>query len=451
MRTEELKDIYFLGIGGIGMSALASYFHRKGVKVSGYDKVNSVVTDALEKEGIEIFYHADVHHVSNKDLVIYTPAIPTDHAELLEVRQNGTPLYKRAQALGLLSKPYRTLAVAGTHGKTTTSIMLTHLLKSSGVDCTAFLGGLSRNLNGNFVVGDAEWLVAEADEYDRSFLSLNPELAIINSMDPDHLDIYGDQESFKTGFMQFASQSQRLLVHDSLKNDFDGMNVESFGIEAGDFQARNIKQEGLATSFDFFAYGEKLRKFRMPTVGDHNVYNMTAAIATAWKVGGELEGLAEGVASYAGIYRRFEVKFEGDHVSYIDDYAHHPTELEAAISTARAVFPDRKVLVIFQPHLFTRTRDFAKGFTSSLNLADEVFLMDIYPAREEPIEGVQSEMLAIGLEKEWRMVAKGEISKDLEERIQTKTIVLSLGAGDIDREIDSILECVKEINEKMNA
>ena len=432
------------------MSALASYFHRRGVQVSGYDKAGSVVTDTLEKEGIEIFYHADIHHVSNKDLVIYTPAIPADHAELLEVRRKGTPLYKRANALGLVSKAFKTLAVAGTHGKTTTSIMLAHLLKSTGIDCTAFLGGISRNLNGKFVMGNSEWLVAEADEYDRSFLSLNPELAIVNSMDPDHLDIYGDQENFKAGFLQFASQCQRLLVHNSLKKDFLEMNIESFGIGEGDFQAKNVKQEGLETSFDFFAYGEKLRKFRMPTVGDHNVDNMIAALAAAWKVGGDIEDMAEAVAGYAGIYRRFEVKFNGENVSYIDDYAHHPTELRAAILTAKSVFSDRKVLVVFQPHLFSRTRDFAAGFTSALNLADEVFLMDIYPAREEPIEGVKSGMLANGLKKQWRMVAKEEIPRHLAERIQQKTIVLSLGAGDIDREIDSILKCVIELDDKMN-
>ncbi|MEM6802061.1 MAG: UDP-N-acetylmuramate--L-alanine ligase [Bacteroidota bacterium] len=444
--NKHINDIYFLGIGGIGMSALARYFHLKGVRVSGYDRNKSVVTEGLEKAGMEIFYVMDKAHVQDKDLMVYTPAIAKSSEEYQAAVEQGIPIYKRSQILGMISEDYRCLAVAGTHGKTTTSSMLTHLLLETGKEPTAFLGGIANNLNGNFRFGSSDLLVVEADEFDRSFLTLQPSIAIITSLDADHLDIYGEVETMRAGFRAFADQTKELLVHDSIR-DFDwGKEVKSYGIASGDFQASHLRAEGLCMRFDFRSpYGD-LKDVKTNFPGEHNVLNMTAAMAMSLEVGVEVEELREAVSTFSGIYRRFQVHHHSDMLTYIDDYAHHPTEIKAAISTGRALFPDRQLLLIFQPHLFTRTRDFMDEFAAALSEADQVLLMEIYPARESAIPGISSSALLdkMSLQKS-ELVERADVSDRILACIQAPTLVMSLGAGDIDKEVKKIKEKIEKI------
>ncbi|MFK7922551.1 MAG: UDP-N-acetylmuramate--L-alanine ligase, partial [Bacteroidia bacterium] len=355
MDLKQVNTIYFLGIGGIGMSALAHYFHREGKKVLGYDRSQSIVTKGLEDEGMTLFYILDPTHIQGADMMIYTPAISQDNVEYQAALEAGIPILKRSQILGLISENYRTLAVAGTHGKTTSSSMLAHLLRHSGVDCTAFLGGISRNLEGNFAYGKSDWLVVEADEFDRSFLTLKPESAIITSMDPDHLDIYGTAEEMADNYRAFGQLSDRLLVHHSLEDRGWTQAVQTFGLDEGDFQAQNLHFGDLETVFDFVSAERRIEAIRLPFPGQHNVLNMVAAMALAMEAGVKPEALKDAVSSFAGIYRRFEQHYHSDQLTYIDDYAHHPTEIAAAIDTARRLFSDRQLVVVFQPHLFSRT------------------------------------------------------------------------------------------------
>ncbi|MEL7530251.1 MAG: UDP-N-acetylmuramate--L-alanine ligase [Bacteroidota bacterium] len=439
MDLKQVNTIYFLGIGGIGMSALAHYFHREGKKVLGYDRSQSIVTKSLEDEGMTLFYILDPTHIQGADMMIYTPAISQDNVEYQAALEAGIPILKRSQILGLISENYRTLAVAGTHGKTTSSSMLAHLLRHTRVDCTAFLGGISRNLGGNFAYGESDWLVVEADEFDRSFLTLSPESAIITSMDPDHLDIYGTAEEMADNYRAFAKLSDRLLVHHSLRDRGWTQTVQTFGINEGDFQAQNLRYGDLETVFDFVSAERRLEAIRLPFPGQHNVLNMLAAMVLALEAGAQLSALKEAVNSFAGIYRRFEQQYHSDQLTYIDDYAHHPTEIAAAMDTARRLFPQRQLVVLFQPHLFSRTRDFAEGFKAELAKADVLLLMDIYPAREEPIAGVSSEMLLVDTPSvNASIVPRRDIIKVLEAVVEMPTILLSLGAGDIDREVGSI-------------
>lgn len=444
-------NIYFLGIGGIGMSALARYFNRKGWTVSGYDRSPSVVTEALESEGIAVYYSPDVRHLEGVEKMVYTPAIK-EHIELDAAQAAGIPVLKRSEVLGEISRQYRTIAVAGTHGKTSTSSLLTHFLRCAGVDCTAFLGGISNNLASNFVIGDDEWVVVEADEFDRSFLTLHPEIAIINSVDADHLDIYGTHEEMLRGYRQFASQvSGEVFVHTSIAHLDWGRAVTPFGEanEAGEkvATAANLHFTGLTTEFDFrdHALGVSLNGLSLHFPGKHNVLNATAAAAVTLRVAGNspqvLDGLRTAARSFSGIYRRFDVHLNAPNVAYIDDYAHHPAEIEAAIAATRGLFPDRKLVVVFQPHLYTRTRDFADGFADELAKADELLLLPIYPAREKPIAGVESEMIAekaAAHNPTVRVVLKADLLTALAERISLPAVVLSLGAGDIDREVPHI-------------
>lgn len=447
MNLEKIKDIYFLGIGGIGMSALARYFHLIGKKVTGYDRAASIVTKALEEEGIEIFYNLDTTHISSQDMMVYTPAISRENIEYQMAEKAGIPILKRSEVLGIISREYRCLAVAGTHGKTTTSAMLSHLLRSSGLEATAFLGGISNNLQSNFAFGTSDLVVAEADEYDRSFLRLHPYFSIITSMDPDHLDIYGSHEEMKKSFKDFASQSQKLLVHEAF-GDFDwDKDVQTYGLGKGDFRAENLKFEGLNWQFDFIARDQNITTLSLSMPGVHNVSNMVAALAIAWQLGAKAEELKQAVGSFSGIYRRFEVHHHDETMTYIDDYAHHPTELDAAISTAQKLFPSRQKVVLFQPHLFTRTRDFSRGFAKALSMADVVLLLEIYPAREKPISGVNSEMLLRQIScSNKQLIAKSKIVETLESIVEKPAVVLSLGAGDIDREIGKIAEWIKQKN-----
>ena len=437
MTLGSAHTLYFLGIGGIGMSALARYFRGLGKVVKGYDRSESVVTRALVAEGIEVFYEMDAAQLAGVDLVVYTPAVPRDSLLYRTAEAQGLPIWKRAQVLGEISRQYRTLAVAGTHGKTTTSAMLAHLLRETGIDATAFLGGIARPLNSNFVAGQSDWLVVEADEYDRSFLTLHPELAIINSLDPDHLDIYGDEGEMRANYARFAAQASRLLVW----NGIQGLDLpaETFGIGAGTYAAERIRYEGLSTRFDLRGPGLHLPDLRLRLPGQHNVLNMTAALAAALQAGAAPEQLPGAVASFAGIYRRFEILVHGDSLSYVDDYAHHPREIAAALDTARRLFPGRKLVVAFQPHLYSRTRDFAEGFAAELSRADALRMMDIYPARELPLPGVDSQMILDRMSLPDRaLVSRAALPEALLQACDRPAVVLSLGAGDIDREVPRI-------------
>jgi UDP-N-acetylmuramate--alanine ligase len=447
MDLKHINKVYFLGIGGIGMSALAHYFHQEGKVVSGYDRVSSVVTERLENEGMKVFYVLDKSHVEGQDVMIYTPAISRDCVEYVAAEAAGIPILKRSQALGVISQTYRTLAVAGTHGKTTTSSMLAHLLRACGLDCTAFLGGLSRNLKGNFAYGQSELLVVEADEFDRSFLTLKPESAIVTSMDPDHLDIYGDATEMERNYLAFGALAKELLVHHSLKDRGWTVPVSTFGIEEGDIQAHNLRFSKLRTQFDFAGEGQVIRDLSLSMPGHHNVMNMLAAIGLSLRVGADPERLKAAVAEFSGIYRRFEVWHHTDSLTYVDDYAHHPTEIAAAIDTARRLFPNRKLIVVFQPHLFSRTRDFAAGFVAELSKADALLLMEIYPAREEPIPGVNSKMLfdQITLTQKF-LVSPQNMLTHLEKVLSEPAVLLTLGAGDIDREVDKITDWIKDVS-----
>ncbi|MDX2250225.1 MAG: UDP-N-acetylmuramate--L-alanine ligase [Bacteroidia bacterium] len=442
----EAKNIYFLGIGGIGMSALAHYFHLKGKTVSGYDRSKSIVTDQLESEGMQIFYTMDADHLRGQDMMIYTPAISRESVEYTAAIRAGIPTLKRSQALGEISRSFRTLAVAGTHGKTTTSTMLTHVLQSSDIDCTAFLGGISNNLKANFILGSTDFLVVEADEYDRSFLTLNPEIAVITSLDADHLDIYGTAEAMRENYVLFAGQSENLLVEESLKDYFTGRQVETFGVSNGTYYAENLRFENLSTTFDFVSPTGKMADLSLPMPGRHNVKNMVAAIAVALRCGASEAGIRKAVTTFSGIYRRFEVHTHNRELTYVDDYAHHPSEIEAVVRTARDLFPERKLVVVFQPHLFTRTRDFLEGFAGELSKADAVLLMDIYPAREEPIPGITSEQLLNRITTEEKvLVTKETLTERLKEMIQKPAVVMSLGAGDIDRETSKIKKLTEDL------
>ena len=446
---EHIKNIYFLGIGGIGMSALAHYFHLKEKTVVGYDRVESIVTKQLEEKGIKIFYTLDEKHIEGIDLVVYTPAISRDCVELQAADRLGIPVLKRSQVLGKISETYRTLAVAGTHGKTTTSTMLTHVLNQSGASCTAFLGGISNNLKSNFTYSESDLMVVEADEYDRSFMTLKPDIAVITSMDADHLDIYGTPEAMQENYLAFSAQAQRLVVHEKLSQFFPKEKTQTFGMHQGHYRAENLRYGNLTTVFDFVSPDHTIRDITLHMPGQHNVLNMVAALAVSVDYQTNIADLKSAVESFSGIYRRFQVHYHSSQITYIDDYAHHPSEIEAVISTARALFPERELTVVFQPHLFTRTRDFAEGFAEELSKADRVVLMEIYPARENPIVGVDSSWLLekISLSEKY-LVRKEELTGKLKHLIQSPSIIMTLGAGDIDRKVEEVKKLVSDFDNK---
>lgn len=445
MQLENIHSIYFVGIGGIGMSAIARYFNGRGVQVAGYDRTETPLTRALVAEGIEVRYIEEVDSLPKAvDLVVYTPAVPDSHAELKWFRANDYPVYKRSQVLGVISEGMRTIAIAGTHGKTTTSTLTTHLLREGGVDCNAFLGGVSRNFASNFVEGSSDWVVIEADEFDRSFLTLTPELATIMSMDADHLDIYGDEESLlATGFFAFAQKLKadgKLWVRAGLEKHFPATaGVSSFGIEEGRNQAQNLRVEDGYFVFDYVSDQVRIEGLCHPHPGRHNVENALAAITVALELGVKPADIAKGLLSFRGIGRRFEFHLRTEEVVYIDDYAHHPTELQAAIGAARELYPGRKLTGIFQPHLFTRTRDFVEGFAAALDELDELYLLDIYPAREEPIPGVTSQLIKEHMKKQdGQLLSKEEMRQRIPEL--APDVLLTLGAGDIDTLVQPIKE-----------
>ena len=448
MEFNAIKHIYFIGIGGIGMSALARYFKKHGAAVYGYDRTETALTRALAAEGMHVHYEDNVSFIpENIDLVVYTPAVPKDHAELNWFRQHEYPVMKRAEVLGVISKAKRCIAIAGTHGKTTTSTMTSHLLRACGIDATAFVGGISLNLGGNFVEGSSDWVVVEADEYDRSFLHLEPEIAVLNSLDPDHLDIYGSPESvvesYKTFVRQIRKGGKLIYRHGLPLEDVaaelraSGRQVFTFGIDEGDFEAFNVRVENEQMAFGLRSGIFNWNDLRLNYPGRHNVLNATAAIAASLSAGGFSPELRGALASFKGVKRRFEYIIRRPDLVYVDDYAHHPAELEAVIAAARMMFPTRKLTGVFQPHLYTRTRDFAEAFAEALKGLDTCILLDIYPAREQPIEGVDSAMIAKLMDHpDTILTTKNDLLNVLKNR--HIEVLMTLGAGDIDTLIEPI-------------
>ena len=447
----DYKNVYFIGIGGIGMSAIARYCNFKGCKVSGYDRTPSELTRALESEGIAVHYEDDIRMIpgnAEETLVIYTPAIPKDMGELVYVRTHGYKVVKRSRMLGEISRGQRCLAVAGTHGKTTTSTLLAHIFTSEGTGCSAFLGGISKNYGTNLLMSRTPTIVAEADEFDRSFLQLHPEIAIITSMDADHLDIYSDISHVHEAFRAFASQvSGTLIIKKGLA--ITGEHTEakiltySFTDSSADFHAENaVCDEYGHFVFDLKWPGGMLGKCRCGVPGWVNAENSVAASAAALAYGLAPEKVREALATFSGVKRRFDIHFNTPGCSYIDDYAHHPAEISSAISSMRDIFPGRKITAVFQPHLYTRTRDFADEFAAALGKADELVLLGIYPAREEPIPGVSSEMIfdKVGLGKKTLLDKEGLLP--WLEKADTDVLV-TFGAGDIDRFTGPITELLK--------
>lgn len=455
MNLNEIKKIYFIGIGGIGMSAVARYFKARGVEVYGYDRTETSLTKTLVEEGMTVHYNEDLSKIPNGvDVVVYTPAVPESHAELVFFREQGYEVIKRAAALGIISRGMKTIAIAGTHGKTTTTSLTTHLLRTGGVDCSAFLGGIAQNFGSNFVPGKSDWVVIEADEFDRSFLHLNPDMAVITSIDADHLDIYGDHETMlETGFRAFAGKIKSggtLIVQHRLTGFFEGFNaLQSYGVQGGDYRAENIRVEQGFFVFDYQSGQEIIRDIKVSLPGRHNIENATAAITMALKLGVRAEDIKKALASFNGIKRRFEIIYRDEQVVYIDDYAHHPSELKAAIGAARELFPGRKLTGIFQPHLFSRTNDFSDGFAEALDGLDEVLLLDIYPARELPMEGVTSAIIFDKMQLSDKVqLPKAKLLEILADR--DIDVLMTLGAGDIDTMIDPIADLLIKKNRALS-
>lgn len=443
-----IQNYYFIGIGGIGMSALARFFKSQGKYVAGYDKTASVLTKELEAEGILVTFKDDISEIpkqfkdSEKTLVVYTPAVPKENLQLQYFIEEQFILKKRAEVLGLISSDRFTLAVAGTHGKTTTTAILGHLLKETNAPVTAFLGGVSEDIQSNLILKGDEVIVAEADEFDRSFLHLSPNIAAINSMDADHLDIYGVNEHLQASFKAFAA----LLPKDGILFVKNGLPLEgkTIGIEDdADFSAINIKILGGNYHFDLKTPTEIIEGFTLHLPGRHNVLNAVTALAMALEYGSPAEQLRDALQSFKGIRRRFSYKIKTDQKVLIDDYAHHPAEIKAVFEAVREMYPKMKNLVVFQPHLFSRTRDFVDDFAEKLSQFDEVMLMDIYPAREKPIEGVDSQWLLEKINNPNKQLVKRE---ELSAKIITSKakVVLMLGAGDIGNEVETVKRALED-------
>ncbi|MBK9735733.1 MAG: UDP-N-acetylmuramate--L-alanine ligase [Saprospiraceae bacterium] len=453
MMMDDTKHIYFVGIGGIGMSAIARYFVARGQRVSGYDKTKTLLTEKLEQEGMYIHYEDEVSLIPKDiDTVIFTPAIPEDHKGMKHLRDHGFAMMKRSEALGLISNDMRSIAIAGTHGKTTTSSMTAHVLKVGGIDVSAFLGGIAADYKSNFLIGKSDVVVLEADEYDRSFLRLSPFFAAILSMDPDHLDIYGDKDQMIEGYKAFAAKIRDngvLIIKTGLLGKFklnelfslSGRNVKvfEFGVDEGDIRLSNIGIEAGKFVFDYSGLGVKYNKVALNLPGRHNVENACVALTMGILCGVEEDKIRFALSEFKGIQRRFEKIVETNEVVFIDDYAHHPSELSAAIDAARTLYAAKKLTGIFQPHLYSRTRDFADGFAVELDKLDEVFLMDIYPARELPMQGVTSQMIFERMKNKHKtLVTKETLMSSLEGK--SFEVLLTLGAGDIDTFVPLIKE-----------
>lgn len=443
-----------MGIGGIGMSALARWFNANGFAVAGYDRSPTPLTDKLETEGILVNFDSEVSAVPDKfraesdtTLVVYTPAIPAGHPQMEYFRARGFTLQKRAQVLGWITKHLPTIGVAGTHGKTTTSSMVAHLLRASGVNCTAFLGGITQNYGTNFLLNEPTETpekvvcVVEADEFDRSFLTLFPDIAIVTSTDADHLDIYGEHESLLQSFRDFVGQIKpggTLFMREGLELAAGtAAEVLTYSLDEGDYRCQNLRIENARFVFDLLHPDGLIADIRMRVPGYHNIENAVAASAAALRLGVMPDQIRAGLASFTGVKRRFEYHLEDHHKVFIDDYAHHPTEIRAFLSSVRSLYPGRHITAIFQPHLFSRTRDFADDFAVSLALADRLLLLDIYPARELPMSGVTSEMLLEKVDLSDKSLTSREALLPALKALDTD-IVVTIGAGDIDRLVQPI-------------
>lgn len=441
--------IYFLGIGGIGMSALARYFKAKGHEVAGYDRTPSPLTKRLEAEGIAVHYSDDPHLVpENIDFVVLTPAIPSNSLELNYLRGRNVKIVKRAEVLGMLSRQHKALAIAGTHGKTTTTALVTHILMTAERRLSAFIGGIARNIDSNVVIGEEndELIVMEADEFDHSFLQLSPFVSIVTSIDADHLDIYGDYQHLVESFNEFVDKTADdglVIYHANLPIETKKKHI-TYGLTNADVIAENIKVVNGETLFDMVIANNEntLRTLKMSLYGNHNVQNALAAIIMCSYLGVSDEDIRKGLATFKGVQRRFDIRVKNAKHIYVDDYAHHPEEIKAALTAARNAFSDKELTVIFQPHLFSRTRDFMDGFAESLSLADRVILLDIYPARELPIEGVTSAALLEKITSKDKMLCSKENLLDTIKDIDPE-LVMTVGAGDIDRfvpQLEKMLE-----------
>ena len=456
MNINSIKSVYFIGAGGIGMSALVRYFLSKGKKVAGYDRTQSELTDKLIEEGAEIHYEDNVSLIPEecKDkgntLVIYTPAIPLTHKEFVYFKENGFEILKRAQVLGMITKTEKGLCVAGTHGKTTTSTLTAHLLHQSHIGCNAFLGGISKNYKTNLLLSEtSEYVVIEADEFDRSFHWLTPFATVITATDSDHLDIYGTREAYLESFNKYTSliRPDGYLI---VKKGIDlsplvqnGVKTYSYGISEGDFKAENIRIGNGEIIFDYISPLGNIKDIKLGVPVYVNIENGIAAMALAQIAGVSNEEIKNAMPTFGGVDRRFDFKIKEDNLVFLSDYAHHPAEIKQSISSIKALYPDKKVTAVFQPHLYTRTRDFYKEFAESLSLADEVILLDIYPARELPIEGVTSKLIYdnIVAGKPKSLCNKEELLDLLEKK--NIEVLITLGAGDIDNMVPQIYNILK--------
>lgn len=457
MNVNTIQAVYFIGAGGIGMSALVRYFLSKGKKVGGYDRTPSELTEKLKEEGAEIHYEENVDLIPsdfrNREttLVVYTPAIPADHKELVYFRENEFEIQKRAQVLGMLTRTEKGMCVAGTHGKTTTSTMAAHLLHQSHVTCNAFLGGISKNYGTNLLLSDkSDFVVIEADEFDRSFHWLTPYATVITAVDSDHLDIYGTHEAYLESFRKYTSLIRPdgyLIIKKGLELQPDvqpGVTVYTYSATEGDFHAENIRIANGEITFDYVSPLGNISDIRLGVPVYVNIENGVAAMALAQIGGATAEEIREAMASFRGVDRRFDFKLKNDRIVFLSDYAHHPAEIKQSISSIRTLYPEKKITAVFQPHLYTRTRDFYKEFAESLSLLDEVILLDIYPARELPIPGVSSQLiydnLRSGIEKS--LCRKEELLGLLAQK--QLEVLITLGAGDIDNYVPQIYEMLKD-------
>jgi len=446
MNINNIHNVYFIGIGGIGMSALARYFVANGKIVAGYDKTKTDITEALVDLGVKVHFEDSVNNITapflnaETTLVIYTPAVPKDHKELNYFKNNNYEVLKRSTVLGEITKNTFCLAVAGTHGKTTTTSILGHLLYQSNVEVTAFLGGISENYNSNFILNGTKVTVVEADEFDRSFLTLSPDMACITSMDADHLDIYGEADELKKSFVEFSKKIKpngKLFVKSGLP-----IKGITYGIEDdSDYSVQNIKIINGSYEFDVKTPTQTLHNFKFNLPGRHNLSNALIALAMSVEYGIPQQQLATALASYKGVKRRFTYQIKTDNLVFIDDYAHHPEEINAVHQAVREMYPNKKVLAIFQPHLFSRTRDFADDFAKSLSQFDDILLLDIYPARELPISGINSEWLLTKIKNNnKKLIQKSELISSIKQ--SNAQVILTIGAGDIGEEVKHIKQAL---------
>ncbi len=457
---QNIKNVFFLGIGGIGMSALARYFKSTGRNVAGYDKTETTLTIKLQSEGIDVHFEDDIRNIPKswnpaETMAVFTPALPDDHQELTWFRGKPIALMKRAKVLGMICNEKNSIAVSGTHGKTTISTMTAAILKNTKTGCGAFLGGISKNFGSNLLLPKHKesWIVAEADEFDRSFLHLQPQIALVSSVDADHLDIYGDKEKIVESFEKFISQIKpggKLVIKKSVELNTAKTNAQIFSYslkDEADFQTLNLKldEAGGLYRFDLKTPDGIIADCGLNYPGLVNVENAVAAAALSFLAGASADEIKQGLNEYQGVARRFDVRFKSENQIFIDDYAHHPEELKAVITSVKALYPERKLTGIFQPHLYSRTRDFAGGFAESLDLLDEAVLVPLYPAREEPIPGVSSLIIFDKMKNpEKFMVEKNEVPELLKQH--ATSVVLTMGAGNIDGIAEQIIEVLKNKN-----